>query len=128
MTDELFLIAHKVRGAPAFDVAQHMTCPVCDATNDHCHACDGAGHWWIIPTSGHRAFPIMNWPLKDLCHYIPGQSWQPTVLDELGPIPAMEEFAKLRDHYTTTAEAAINLSTVLGLNKPKPTQPILRRL
>jgi hypothetical protein len=37
---ELFLIAHKVRGEPALDVAQQMQ--VGDET------------WWIIPTSDGR--------------------------------------------------------------------------
>lgn len=57
---ELFLIAHKVRGEPAFDVATQMECPIChnDSTErTECVECDGEGHWWIIPTSGHRAYP-----------------------------------------------------------------------
>jgi hypothetical protein len=39
-----YLIAHKVRGEPAFDVAVKMEMP--------------DGPWWIIPTSGHRAYPF----------------------------------------------------------------------
>ncbi len=128
MSDELYLVAHKVRGAPAFDIAQHLTCPHCQATDDGCLACDGAGHWWIIPTSGHRAFPIMNWLVSDLCHFIHGCEWQPNVQTELGPIEASPEWAKLRDHYTTIAEAALDLTKALGLDKPlAPVAPILRR-
>jgi hypothetical protein len=31
----------------------------------NCGACDD-GYWWIIPTSGHRAYPYLTWPLDDL--------------------------------------------------------------
>lgn len=43
MIDELFLIAHKVRGLPAFDIAIQMEME------------DGV--WWILPSVGHRAYP-----------------------------------------------------------------------
>lgn len=46
MTDELYLIAHKVRGSAAFDIAIQMEM-------------DGEV-WWIIPTSGHRAYPYWH--------------------------------------------------------------------
>lgn len=114
MTDQLFLIAHKVRGEPAFDIAQHMTCPKCEGTDDHCSQCDGAGHWWIIPTSGHRAFPFENWPLFKIAN-----------------ITMPLEMPKgLRDHYTTTREAAVDLTRILGLiHAPLgPRPPIKRRL
>jgi len=43
--EELFLIAHKVRGEVAFDVAQRLTL--------------GCGRGvWLIPTSGHQAWPL----------------------------------------------------------------------
>ncbi len=58
---ELFLIAHKVRGEAAFDVATKMDCPHCVTGIDQviwgCFDCEEMGYWWIIPTSGHRAFP-----------------------------------------------------------------------
>ena len=47
----IFLIAHKVRGEPAFDIAEQM--PVGDEI------------WWIIPTSGHRAYPFWHRVLED---------------------------------------------------------------
>ena len=40
---ELYLIAHRVRGEPAFDIAQRSQI--------------GDEEGWIIPTSGHRAYP-----------------------------------------------------------------------
>jgi hypothetical protein len=72
----LHLIAHKVRGEPAFDIAEQIECPVCAGvgkaiTNGwsetfHCAECDGHGFWWIIPTSGHRAYPWQHWYLQNL--------------------------------------------------------------
>ena len=61
MTD-LYLIAHKVRGEPAFDIACTLDCPHCqplgsEVMSENCIECDGIGYWWIIPTSGHRAYP-----------------------------------------------------------------------
>jgi hypothetical protein len=49
---ELYLIAHKVRGEPAFDIAWQL-----DGIDD-----DG-DPIWIIPTSGHRAYPYWHYLL-----------------------------------------------------------------
>ena len=45
-----FLIAHKVRGSTAFDIAEMMLI--------------GTERGWIIPTSGNRAYPFWVQPLK----------------------------------------------------------------
>lgn len=50
MTDIPYLILHKVRGEAAFDIAIRDL--------------DETG--WIIPTSGHRAYPARTWRLHDL--------------------------------------------------------------
>lgn len=129
MSDELYLVAHKVRGEPAFDIAQHLTCPKCNATDDHCTACDGVGHWWIVPTSGHRAYPIMNWLLSDLRDRDKFGGHSPfSPLDEAGPLEHHAEFIAVRDHYAVEQEIAINLMHALGLSKPPtPSAPIIRR-
>lgn len=121
MVDELYLIAHKVRGLPAFDIATHMTCPVCDATNDHCPSCDGVGHWWIIPTSGHRAYPYASCIM--LCHEDTSISFKfPPGLPDSPPL-------SLRDHYTSEAETARSLIDTLGLKATTvPPPPLVRRL
>src|SRR6266436_2513248 len=66
----LYLIAHRVRGKAAFDIAEQMECPHCtgrDLNDAHaCFDCDSLGYWWIIPTSGHRAFPYATIPLQML--------------------------------------------------------------
>lgn len=47
-----YLILHKVRGEPAFDIAEK------------CMIGDEEG--WVCSTSGHRAYPWQSWSLKDL--------------------------------------------------------------
>ena len=62
--NDLYLILHKVRGEPAFDIAQKMMI--------------GEEEGWIIPTSGHRAYPIWSSDLFGLidegtgCHVLDG--------------------------------------------------------
>lgn len=141
MTD-LYLIAHKVRGKPAFDVASHQTCVfcqtyisvtgvLCEATRPQaeCHECDGLGYWWQIPTSGHRAYPwwsIAIYKQNDNKFYINGDF--DTVDLNIGPMPP-----DLPDHYQHSASPStpkIDLLSALGLNKPAPVAqaaPIHRR-
>ena len=111
-----FLIAHKVRGEPAFDVAIQMTCPECEAQG--CHECDNLGYWWIIPTSGHRAYPWGHVPFTDLMMIISDGEID-SILDRFreGMPPS------LPDHYPTRATPTVSLLEALGLRKPKPTTP-----
>ena len=48
---ESYLILHKVSGEPAFDIAIRL---------------EVEEEIWIIPTSGHRAYPYQKWRLNDL--------------------------------------------------------------
>lgn len=138
MTD-LFLIAHKVRSEPAFDVACQMDCPECktyeyvdgiavaESNIPGCSECDGLGYWWIIPTSGHRAYPYWNIPLGALMHDTE-TSWDNEPARTLDEVPEMPP--SLPDHYPTRAAPTISLIDTLGLRKPKaqvPTTPIARR-
>src|SRR6516225_1037078 len=52
MTD-LYLILHKVRGEPALDIASAIMI--------------GEEQCWLIPTSGHRAYPIDWLALNAVC-------------------------------------------------------------
>jgi hypothetical protein len=70
-TNERYLIAHKVRGEVAFDVAEQMWI-------------DKDNFWWIIPTSGHRAYPFWYMELE--------------IAIPMHLVPPMPE--DLRDHYT----------------------------
>jgi hypothetical protein len=62
MTDQ-YLILHKVRGQPSFDVAEQL-----DVNGEL---------WWIIPTSGHRAYPYKTWHLERLGYNLerPPHGW-----------------------------------------------------
>jgi hypothetical protein len=114
-----YLIAHKVRGQPAFDVAIRMDCPECAAQG--CGQCDDLGYWWIIPTSGHRAFPAQTWDLRFLYD---DPDHQISVLS--APMPNM---SALPDHYpsTPTSTPKLDLISALGI-KPKVPPKIERRI
>jgi hypothetical protein len=129
MTD-LFLIAHKVRGEATFDVATQMECPHCVngqvvAINKDeliaCHECDSLGYWWIIPTSGHRAYPWWHQALDGLGQGSDIGFWPDPIIDEMP--------SALPDHYTTKAEPKIDLASALGIMARihAPTPPIKRR-
>ena len=84
---ELYLIAHKVRGAPAFDIAERM--PELD---------EGDELGWIIPTSGHRAHPYWSQHLDQLG----------AVKDDVPDLPLDMVVPPMPspwpDHYPTAAE------------------------
>lgn len=84
---DLYLIAHKVRGEPAFDIAERMVCPECQGHECGCIECDHEGFWWIVSTSGHRAYPFYS---TEMSNFLSGN-----VLT----IPEMPE--GLPDHYPT---------------------------
>lgn len=52
----LYLILHKVRGQPAFDVAEQL---------EGSGTPSDPGPWWIVSTSGHRAYPFWFRPLHE---------------------------------------------------------------
>lgn len=116
MLETLYLIAHKVRGQPAFDIAIQM--PMDDEI------------WWIIPTSGHRAYPYWNIALNDL-RYEDGigytEMWCRINPDMPSPWP---------DHYWQPGQTSdldipetpegTGLLQALGLRKP--VEPLRRRV
>jgi hypothetical protein len=131
---DLFLIAHKVRGEPAFDVACRMGCPECCAAPEEawglgCSECDALGYWWIIPTSGHRAYPIMYWKLSKLGQYTLSSAFF-SVLDEAGPLTEHPDWAQASDHYAHRAAPKVSLIEALGIRPatPQPAAPFPRRL
>ena len=125
MTD-LYLIAHKVRGEPAFDIAERMECPLCSgqgydldicATEVVCHECDGAGFWWIIPTSGHRAYP---WWSMELYEFVTTMDGIPGEFYEMPP--------SLPDHYPLRHSPSSPHVDILALLSQEPKSTIRRRL
>lgn len=119
-----FLILHKVRGEPAFDIAEKMDCPKCvawynsDSRYDFsCDECNDERCFWIIPTSGHRAHPAWNMSIAALFSYAPGDQhiW--------GPPPFLPD--GLPDHYPSRATPTINLQSVIAALAS--TEPVERR-
>jgi hypothetical protein len=112
MTSELYLGAHKVHGEPAFDIMTRCECPECISMG--CPECDDLGYWWIVPTSGHRAYPYWSDSLR----------WY---MDEMCNVPECP--TDLHDHYPHRAAPTISLTQALGLGKPAaPQPPLVRRI
>lgn len=121
MESDLYLVAHKVHDAPAFDIACKIVCPECITwpnSSSGCFECDQLGFWWIIPTSGHRAYPWHTWALTDLEGDV-GQGYWTAILHEMPD--------SWPDHYPTRTEpSAPSLLSRLNL-KLTPQPPIARR-
>lgn len=98
---EPYLIAHLVRGEPAFDIAIPLQI--------------GNEEGWIIPTSGHRAYPYAYFKLYAITEPLT-EDLQTLMLDPPTDWP---------DHYTPTAaprgQGLIrDLASILNLI-PRPT-------
>lgn len=140
--DEPYLIAHKVRGEAAFDVAIKQPCPECDtyieadghieySSQSGCPECDGEGHWWICSTSGHRAYPYWDIAVAEL--YLDTNVSRNIIdpinlLDKLPPMPE-----GLPDHYRVNASprakvAEVGRSLLAQLGLARKPQPIKRRI
>lgn len=130
MTDP-YLIAHKVRGEPAFDVAIRMECSLCREDGGTiswgCPECDSLGYWWIIPTSGHRAYPYWYCPFEEIgCLDKEWAGDEDRYLSLNDPrFPSMPP--SLPDHYAHRATPTISLTEALGI-RPAPQPKIVRRM
>lgn len=117
---EPYLIAHLVRGQSAFDVAEQMPCPECVSIG--CPECNDLGYWWIVGTSGHRAYPYGQWLIKS---YL-GSMLMQQIIDG-APDPA-----SWPDHYPTRSapkSSGSSLLAALSLHlPPQRSAPIKRRV
>ena len=86
--DELYLIAHRVRGEVAYDVAQRWLL-------------SNGRPLWLIPTSGHRAYPL-RWMRLD---------------ESLAVECSAEELASVPDHYAP--KQSLLARVVARLRRPK---------
>jgi hypothetical protein len=93
--NDLYLILHKVRGEPTFDIAQRACqgspCqPNCGLWNgETCSAAED----WIIPTSGHVAHPWWSAPLNNAV------DWEMQRING-NPLPPIDEIPNdIPDHY-----------------------------
>lgn len=112
MKEELYLILHKVRGEPAFDIAQKIMI--------------GEEEGWIIPTSGHRAYPYWFEPLNravdfEMCR-VNGNPQVPM------PDDHPDHYDTKRDDGKQYADQARAILIRKGLINPsKPAQTLHRR-
>lgn len=109
---DLYLILHKVRGKPAFDIATPLQI--------------GDEEGWIIPTSGHRAYPFQEWPISLLEDGV-NEEFPTTCLMNAPDHPDWDDWP---DHYQSTSprtgqEITTDLLSTLGLTQPPKT--FLRR-
>lgn len=122
---EPYLIAHKVRSQPAFDIAIRMICPLCPNEGHGCYECDGLGYWWIVPTSGHRAYIHTAHSLDKVFQLGPSltERWLWQISQDTN-----QSWTNLPDHYPDRGTAPrINLIEALGLKSAAPAK-IERRL
>jgi hypothetical protein len=77
----LYLIAHKVRGAAAFDVAEKLQI--------------GQEEGWIITTSGHRAYPYWQVAIDQIYLCDHGEPYNMIAWNIVPPVPD-----SLPDHYS----------------------------
>jgi len=131
---ELYLIAHKVSGEAAFDVALRMDCPLCALEFDDgvcdspgCEECDQLGYWWIIPTSGHRAYPYWSVSLANIDdqYELNLYYWKDLGSGSEYWPPEMPE--GLQDHYQHGPTPKVDISALLKSNQP-PRPTMTRRL
>lgn len=105
----LYLIAHKVRGQPAFDIAHRLQV--------------GDEEGWIIPTSGHRAYPYWYERLAGILR-LHRHEWEEHLV---GPMPP-----DWPDHYAARSAPSTSKpdprSLLASLGLLKPAAPINRRV
>ena len=77
------LILHKVRGEPVFDVAVQLD----------------DSDIWIIPTSGHRAYPFEAWPMNELGIALNNFKWVP-----VADVAQHPGWADWPDHYSAATK------------------------
>lgn len=109
MTETLYLIAHKVRGQPAFDIAIRD------------------GEDWIMPTTGCKVYPydymILQEAIGDWDPRCPNpwRDYQPT------NIAAWDsDYGEFLDYKRAKPGAGANLIAALGITRPQ-SQPLVRR-
>ena len=122
---EPYLIAHLVRGQPTFDIATRF----CEGDAPCQPACGlyprcKEEEWWIIPTSGHRAYPYWSWNLE----HTELSGGTETLLEIAAKVTIPEG---LRDHYSITDRTHFQASdedAALSRETAKPGQGLITNL
>jgi hypothetical protein len=92
-----FLILHKVRGEPAFDIAEPVKI--------------GDEEGWVLCTCGHRAYPYLTWRLDQL--YTNGD--RPVDFGDHDTVPS-----DWPDHYSPKPEAKLKLNVLEVVSRMLP--------
>lgn len=141
MLDNLYLIAHKVRGEVGFDIAAQRACPLCSEFDSSameyvnpqgCPECDYKGYWWSSPTWGYRPYPFWWIRLDGLSAVFQNMDGitQLQLADIVPPMPedARDVFEQSDDaRKMSGADLAEGHSLLLQLGLAKPKEPIKRR-
>lgn len=115
MTETLYLIAHKVRGEAAFDIAIQMTV---ENYPDEV--------FWIIPTSGHRAYPYWHMELGMVGREAFALYTEENPFRGLPPMPSDLPDHYARDYVPRDDDTPSSLLAKLGLSRPA--EPLRRRV
>lgn len=111
-----YLIAHRVRGQPAFDIAER------------CEFEDGS-EYWIVSTSGHRAYPYWSIEVDDLIGDVDQMPYGGASFMHISAmVPDMPP--SLQDHYPANkspADPLAGLTLLQKLGLVKPASAIKRR-
>lgn len=104
----LYLILHRARGEPAFDIAIKVQI--------------GNEDGWIIPTSGHRAYPYQTWDMSLWTSNSWG--WFDAWIREM-PYDLPDHYSITREPSISEAKLAQALLDSLGIC-PEPKQRFVR--
>lgn len=109
MSEELFLIAHKLRGAPTFDIAIQMV------MDDEV--------WWILPSTGHRAYPYWHCELYNCTAIVRPNSTRRICVEALDDMPSdlPDFYPRNEPILDTKTQAAVGQSLLQSLGLSKPT-------
>lgn len=136
---EPYLIAHLVRGEPAFDIAIRSRCsicyryddegrvrsnPICDweTPDENCVGCNGEGYRWIMPTNGHKVYPYWHSKLDDCLVECAGE-YESIIYGVPVPPPNQRDYEQ---YYESIRRDIVPDLRSLGLTRPQP--KIARRI
>jgi hypothetical protein len=88
-----------------------MECPLC---SEGCPECDHLGYWWIIPTSGHRAYPSTYMHLD-------------CVTPQHVEMMKHSNISNVQDHYKVGPSPKLDIKSLFRATQ-EPKQHIARRL
>lgn len=108
---EPYLILHKVRGEPAFDIAHKLIF--------------GEEEGWIVGTSGHRAYPWFSQPLGEIVQNDLMDLFREGNKDAFPP--DWPDHYSCNDHPPSSLKVSLGSKVSLASLGLKPETPIKRR-